>query len=239
MKLRLIFSTLLALLILSSCVSKKKYLSMQGDYMSQTDSLVSVTDDLNNRLDLGENDFESTKHDLLVSDASKNDKIASLENQLKELQSGFDEVTRSLDDTKDMVEVSQSESQKTSFQIARMNSDLVKLRQDTLSLNYALTLQKRKAKDIQSTLDDQLVKYAKEISGNTVEVSRLKKDMETSRLKTKEVERQLAIKQKQINDINASFIALRKDLLRAKTQGVVVDPNANNNVSKMAKSLGQ
>lgn len=239
MKLRIIFSTLLALLMLSSCVSKKKYLSMQGDYMSQTDSLVNVTADLNNRLDLGETDFESTKHDLLVSDAAKNDKIATLENQLQELQSGFDDVTRTLDDTKDMVEVSQSESQKTSFQIARMNSDLVKLRQDTVSLNYALTLQKRKAKDIQSTLDKQLQKYTTKMTANTVEVSRLKKDMETSRLKTKEVERQLAIKQKQIDDINDSFVELRKDLLRAKTKNVVIDPNANSNVSKMAKSLGQ
>lgn len=239
MKLRVVYSLLLALLVMSSCVSKKKYLMMEGDYMHQTDSLVSVTDDLNSRLDAGEVDFESTKHDLLVSDAAKNDMIATLEHQLKELQSGFDEITRTLDDTKDLVETSQSESQKTSFQLARMNSDLVKLRQDTVSLNYALTLQKRKANDLQTTLDDQLQKYAETLTENTVEVARLKKQMETSRLKTKEVERQLAIKQKQINDVNASFIELRKDLLRAKTKGVVVDPNANANVSKMAKSLGQ
>lgn len=212
---------------------------MQDTYVTQADSLVAVTDDLNSQLNTGEEDFEATKQDLMISDASKNDQIASLEMQMKELQGGFDEITRTLSDTEDMYQTTQSEKDQASYKMARMNSDLVKLRQDTVSLNYAITLQRRKASHLQTSLDQQKEKYSTDINSHKKSASELKKETETSRLKTKELERQLTLKQKQIDAINANFIALRKDLLRAKTQGEVIDPNKNGNVSKMAKSLGQ
>lgn len=212
---------------------------MQDDYSAKSDSLVSVTEDLNSRLVNGEKDFESTKQDFLVNDAAKNDKIATLESQLKDLQIGFDEVTSTLDNTKDLYKTTQGEKEKASGQLARMNSELVKLRQDTVSLNYALTLQQRKSATLQSSLDQQISKYTGDVSKYRADVTAAKKDVETSRLKTKELERQVTLKEKQITEINTAFVALRKDLLRAKSQGTPIDPNSNSSVSKLAKSLGQ
>ncbi len=234
-----LFIPLAILVLMSSCVSKKKFLAMESDYMAQTDSLVTVTDDLNSQLTSGEADFETTKQDLMLSDAEKNDQIAVLEIQLKELQSGFDEITATLADTKDMYKTTQSEKEQASYQMVRMNKELVKLRQDTLSLNYALKLERQKADNIQTSLDQEKEKYTTDMSARKQEIQDMKKAQEASRLKEKELERQLAIKQKQMDEVNAAFIALRKDMLRAKTQGTAIDPNSNANVSKIAKSLGQ
>lgn len=226
-------------LAMSSCVSKKAFLAMQDTYIIKTDSLVAVTTDLNTKLSTGELDYESTKQDLLINDAAKNDKILELETQLQDLQAGFNDVTNSLADTKNLAKMSQEEKDKASSQLARMNSDLIKLRQDTVSLNYALLLQRRKSDGLQSSLDQQIKKYTDESYEHRAELTELKKSAESSNLKTKELERQLALKQQQMSSVNDAFIALRKDMLRAKTQGTVLDPNENGNVNKLAKSLGQ
>jgi len=237
MKYRIILS-LAIMVLMSSCVSKKKFLAMQNEYIMQTDSLVDVTENLNHQLRSGEADFESTKHDLMISDAVKNDRIAALEIQLKELQSSFDEVTSALADTKDRYKSTLSEKDQVSYQMARMNKDLARLRQDTVSLNYALTLERKKAERIQANLDQQREKYKNDFSAYKEELLEMKKVQETSRLKAKELERQLAIKQQQMEEVNTAFIALRKEMLRAKAQGTVLDPNANANINKIAKSLG-
>lgn len=239
MKLRFVLPVLAIMVLMSSCVSKKKFLAMQDSYISQTDSLVTVNDDLNTMLSSGETDFESTKQDFMINDASKNDKIFTLENQLKELQSGFDEITRTLSDTESMYKATQSEKDQASYQMARMNSDLVKLRQDTVSLNYALKLERRKAANIETSLEQQKEKYSSDMGLYKEDIAELKKETATSQLKMKELERQLTLKQQQIDNINTSFVALRKDLLRAKAQGEAIDPNSNANISKIAKAIGE
>ncbi len=238
MKVKIVFPVIV-LLILSSCVSKKKFVSMQDQYIAKTDSLVVVTNDLNAQLAYGEVDFESTKHDLMISDAVKNDQISSLEIELKELQSSFDEVTATLDDTKNRYKATQSEKDQVSYQMVRMNKELVTLRQDTVSLNYALKLEQRKFDNLQKSLNEQNSKLSSQLTSERKESLELKKAQETSRLKTMELERQLAIKQKQIDGISDAFVELRKELLRAKTSGTIIDPNTNSSVSKIAKSLGQ
>lgn len=239
MNVKMMISTLVVLLALSSCVSKKKFLASQDAYNFTTDSLISVTDDLNSKLLAGEADFEATKQDFMINDAAKNDEIATLESQLKALQKGFDDVTRTLDDTRDRAQLNKDEKDQASYQLARMNSELIKLRQDTVSLNYALTLQRRKSTGLQQTLDNQISKYTGEANSHRAEVTQLVKDKEATLLKTKDLERQLTVKEKQMKEVNAAFIALRKDLLKAKTQGQALDPNSNANVTKLAKSLGQ
>lgn len=239
MKIRFVLPVLAIMVLMSSCVSKKKYLSMQDAYIAKTDSLVTVTDGLNTMLVAGEGDFEATKQDFMINDASKTDKIFSLENQLKELQSGFDEITRTLSDTESMYKATQSEKDQASYQMARMNSDLVKLRQDTVSINYALRLERRKAANLETSLEQQIEKYSTDIGAYKQDIAELKKESATSQLKAKELERQLTLKQKQIDEINDSFVELRKDLLRAKAQGEAIDPNSNANIGKIAKSIGQ
>ncbi len=239
MKIRFIFPSLITLMLLPSCVSKKKFMFMQDTYISRTDSLVTVTEGLNAQLASGEADFESTKQDLMINDAAKNDQIAALETQLKELQSSFDEVTNTLSDTKDRYEATQSAKDRASYQMARMNSELARLRQDTVSLNYALSLEKRKSSNLKASLDEQIKKYGSEVGEHKKELAEAKKASETSRLKTKELERRLTLKQKQIEEINTAFVALRKELLRAKVQGEAIDPNNNSNINKIAKGLGQ
>ena len=239
MKSLIVYSTLAIMVLFSSCVSKKAFLAMQTDYVSQTDSLVDVTEDLNKKLQSGELDFESTKQDLMINDASKNDQIAELENKLKELQSGFDALSHTLADTKSQVETTQSAKEQAGYQMARMNSELVALRQDTVSLNYAIKVERRKVSGLETSLGQQREKYSTDVNLHKQEIVQMKKEVEVSRLKTKELERQLSIKQKQMDEVGESFIALRKELLKAKTQGEIIDPVTNANVDKLAKSLGQ
>ena len=238
MKSKIIFP-FIVLVIMSSCVSKKKFMSMQNHYVSQTDSLVLVTTDLNSQLSSSEVDFESVKHDLMINDTEKNDQIASLEIELKELQSGFDELTATLTDTKNKYQATQSEKDQVSYQMVRMNKELVVLRQDTSSLNYALKLERKKSQNIQNSLDEQSKKLNSTIDSGRKELLDMNKAHETTRLKKMELERQLALKQKQIDEVNSAFIELRKEMLRANTKGIVIDPNSNTSVSKVAKSLGQ
>ncbi len=239
MKSRIVLTGLAIMVLMSSCVSKKMFLTMQDAYEHKTDSLVSVTDDLNARLESGEFDFESTKQDFLISDASKNDQIADLEKQLKELQSGFNEMSQTLSATQDKYETTQSQKDQASYQMARMNSEIVKLKQDTASINYALKLQRRKSANLKTSLDQQKERYSTDIDTKNEKISQLKKESETARLKAKELERQLAIKQKQLTEVGENFIALRKEMLKANGQGTTIDPNTNTNVSNIAKSLGQ
>lgn len=239
MKNYLVVSVLAIMMLNVSCVSKKKFVAMQDAYTHTKDSLVDVTDDLNDQLIIGEKDFESTKQDLMINDASKNDKIASLETQLKELQSSFDELTNSLEYSEERYAETQKAKDQASYQLVRMNKALTALRQDTVSLNYAIKLHRQKV----DKLEEEFAAFKGSSNANfeeqQKEVLTLKKEIETSRLKQKEMERQLALKQKRMDEVNAAFIDLRKELLRSKTQGVAVDPNASENIKKIAKALGQ
>ena len=239
MKNYFVISVLAIMMLNISCVSKKKFLALQDTYHYTTDSLVGVTDDLNDQLILGEKDFESTKQDLMISDAFKNDQISSLETQLKELQSSFDELTSSLANSKEQYEETQRAKDQARYQLVRMNEALAALRQDTLSLNYAIKLQKRQADKLEKEFEDYKLQQKERQANQLEEVLSLKKEAETSRLKQKEMERQLAIKQKRMDDVNKAFIELRKDLLRSKSQGEVVDPNDNEHIKAIAKALGQ
>lgn len=239
MKNYLLVSVLAIMMLNASCVSKKKFLVLQDTYHHTTDSLMDVTGDLSDKLILGEKDFESTKQDLMINDASKNDQISSLETQLKELQSSFDELTNSLEYSEERYEETQKAKDQASYQLVRMNKALSVLRQDTVSLNYAIKLQRQKADQLQQDLDAYKLEQSEYLEKQEKEVLSLKKETETSRLKQKEMERQLAIKQKRMDEVNAAFIELRKELLRSKTQGVVIDPNSNENIKKIAKALGQ
>ncbi len=239
MKIYFAIPALAIIMLSSSCVSKKKFVALQDVYYQTTDSLVDVTDHLNDRLASGEKDFEFTKQDLMISDAAKNDKISDLDTELKELQSSFDRLTHSLENTEERYEATQQANDQASFQLVRMNKDLVQLRQDTVSLNYALKLERRKAESQQHLLEQKTQEFAQNLNSQKEEILGMKKAAETNRLKSKEMQRQLALFEKEMDDISTSFIALRKEMLKAKLQGVAIDPNQNDNVSKIAKALGQ
>lgn len=239
MKKFLVVSVLAIMMLNASCVSKKKFLALQDTYHHTTDSLVDVTDNLNDKLILGEKDFESTKQDLMISDASKNDQISNLEIQLKELQGSFNELTNSLEYSEERIAETQQAKDQASYQLVRMNQALSALRQDTVSLNYAIKLQRKKADKLQEELTAYKEKYQADKELQKAEVLSLKKETEKVRLKQKEMERQLAIKQKQMDGVSAAFVELRKEMLRSKTQGVAVDPNNNASIDKIAKALGQ
>ena len=232
-----IWISILLVLFLSGCVSKKKYLAMEtlkNQYVRQSTDLKKENTTLKSELESAEKEFEALKQNLYYSDSEKNDMISDMTAELNKMEAAFNRAQTELSRTRDLYKDQRYYNTQASNEITRLEFAIEQLKRDTLSLNYSLRLARERNDDLKARVDervDQLnVKYD--------EIDSLKTYIAVTEGKAMELETRVAETNKKLEAINKSFIELRKEMLRAKGAGTIIDPAAEPNMIEISKILG-
>lgn len=227
-----------ALIIFSSCVSKKKFVSMEQQkekYKTQTTLLLDENGKLKRNITQAESEFETLKNELHAGNAVKDDLIDELTQKVNSLESTTANLKSKLNNTMSMFQQEQTSSLDQNSTIASLELEIEQLKRDTLSLNYSMKLIQERTKKLKEEIDTK----TERINDRNIEISSLKSDLVKSNGEINSLKGKISAQKEKMADIGKSFIELRKELLRANTAGKPIDPNSNSTISKISKSLDQ
>lgn len=231
------FTLIIVISISCGCVSKKKYTQMQAQrdrYVTETKELKREVAQLKKNLSVTRNDFTSMKEALMASNASKNDSINSVLIRLAKLQANYQNAQTNLAKTKDLIKDQKYYNSKASGEITKLNIEIRQLSRDTVSLNYRIKLLQEKAMQSRKKLEERVG----QLNQKNLQIAELKEINKAKDQNVAKIEFQLKQVEAKFETINTAFIALRRQLLNAKTAGTPVDPNANAQIDKISKALG-
>lgn len=226
------------LIVLSSgCVSKKKYSSMEAlknQYLKQSTALQKENATLKNSLQNGEIEFESTKEELHLSNAKKDETLLELSNRLKDMEQNFSRAQTELSKTRDLYKDQRYYNTQASNEITRLEFQVEQFKRDTVSLNYSLRLAKERTNEIQKRLEERV----DQVNSKNTDIAGLNNLIAQKEAQIKQLGDKLDLQNKKLDEISTAFIELRKEMLRAKAGNVILDPATEPNVAKISKALG-
>lgn len=224
-------------LILTSCVSKKKYLEMvdaKEKFEEEANRANAENASLKSDLTQAEKDFKLMKDFMFGADAKKNDELAKVEQQLQVVEDSYNLLQEDLNKTKNLFKDQRYFNAKASSEIARLEIEVKQMARDTASLNYSLKLLQQRADEYKNSAQQR----AEQVNSKNLEISSLKGSVEERESSIAQLEQDIKTQQDKINAINDAFINLRKQLVIAKSDNKPLDPNSNQNVDKISKNLG-
>ncbi len=231
-----IYFTIIVFLVLSGCVSKKKYValeSLKDQYLKQSTALQKENETLKNKLESSERDFELMKQDLHYNNAKKDEDLMALNQKVKELENSFSRAQTELSRTRDLYKDQQYYNTQASNEIIRLEFAVEQLKRDTVSLNYSLKMVREKNIELQVKINERLALINEKINDN----NQLKTELAGQEGKVLSLEAELALQKSKLDEISEAFIELRKEMLRAKAANTIIDPSVDPNVSKIGKLL--
>jgi chromosome segregation ATPase len=231
-----IYFTIIVFLVLSGCVSKKKYValeSLKDQYLKQSTALQKENETLKNKLESSERDFELMKQDLHYNNAKKDEDLMALNQKVKELENSFSRAQTELSRTRDLYKDQQYYNTQASNEIIRLEFAVEQLKRDTVSLNYSLKMVREKNNELQIKINERLALINEKINDN----NQLKTELAGQEGKVLSLEAELALQKSKLDEISEAFIELRKEMLRAKAANTIIDPSVDPNVSKIGKLL--
>ena len=232
----LVLTTLV--LSLSSCVvSKKKYdaLLSENNHLSQNLSKKKAeSEKLQVNLKRAVSDYEKMKNDFGKSNALKTDEISDLMIVVTQLKDESKKLNIKLEETIGKFKAKEADSYSANEELTQTAKKVSALKRDTASLNYSLQLAKRRNKMLQ----DEVRSSQEKASANGIKRVEIQKQLDTQSVQLKEMERQLVKSQQNMSEVSKAFIELRKEMLKAKTNKQILDPNKSKQVDKVAKLLG-
>ncbi|MGQ8337147.1 hypothetical protein ACUNWD_11410 [Sunxiuqinia sp. A32] len=193
-KLILVFAVLAVLL--SSCVSKKKFLDMESSKLRAEDRVRELTTENKAKADRIQQmiaDFEKMKQELLASNAEKDQLIITLNGQINKLNSNVEEKDASFEEKiyafeyeKRRINQELEDQQQELANLQSRNEDLSstvnKLQGDLTEKNFDLNRQKEENSKLINQLskgDQKYEEQAKQLAAIKAEVQRLKVEMQT------------------------------------------------------------
>ena len=227
-----------SLLVLNSCVSKKKFVEMQTDrdkYKSQTSELLGENGKLKKDLTQAEVEFEMMKNELHASTAIKDDLIAELTKKVSSLETSTLNLQKRLSSTMNMFQQEQYTATQQNSSLAALELENEQLKRDTISLNYAMKL----ARQRMDKLNDEISLKTDRINDRNIQIGDLRSQMKVKEGEYNLLQKNLEKQKSNMSEVSQAFIELRKEMLRANTSGQAIDPNKNGTVSKISKALGQ
>jgi len=234
-----IFFVLTALVLtLSSCVvSKKKYdalLSENGQLSKNLDEKTAESKKLQVNLERTISDYEGMKNDFGKSNALKTDEISDLMIMVTQLKDESEKLNTKLEETVGKFKAKEADSYLANEELNQTTKLLSTLKRDTASLNYSLKLAKQRNKMLQ----DELRTSEEKASASGLKRVEAQKQLESKTAQLKQMERKLIKGQQNMSEVSKAFIELRKEMLKAKTNKKMLDPNKSKQVDKVAKLLG-
>ena len=235
--LRKIFLLIISVLLISGCVSKKKYVALETQknrIAKQLRDKKAENKKLESDLKSAVADYEDVKYKLSRSNAIKSDDISDLMIQTTSLQGKVDDLTAQLNKIKSDLSYNKSSYQKTADDLKKTKTQLLSLQKDTASLHYSIKL----ARERNDMLTQELSATKKKYNDLYAEYSLMQDKIDNKDLQMKTLEKQLIDQKEKIEAISKNFIGLRRQLLEAETKGKPINPNKNSTINKIAKLLG-
>jgi len=233
-----IFFVLTALILsFSSCVSKKKYdalLSENNQLSKNLDDKTTESNKLQANLKQAISDYESMKNDFGKSNALKTDEISDLMIMITGLKDESERLNTKLSETVNKFKAKEADSYHATEELNQTLKAVNTLKRDTASLNYSLQLAKQRNKILQ----DELRASQEKVSSSGIKRVAIQKQLDAQSAQLKEMERKLIKGQQNMSEVSKAFIVLRKEMLKAKTNKQIIDPNKSKQVDKVAKLLG-
>jgi chromosome segregation ATPase len=235
--LRKIFLLIISVLIISGCVSKKKYVALEKNkdrIAKQLKNKEAENKKLESDLKSAVADYEDVKYKLSRSNAIKSDDISDLIGRTTSLQDKVDDLTAQLNKIKNDLNYNKNSYQKTADDLQKTKTQLMSLQKDTASLHYSIKL----ARERNDMLTQELSATKKKYNDLYAEYSLMQDKIDNKDIQMKTLEKQLIDQKEKIEAISKNFIGLRKQLLEAETKGKPINPNKNSTINKIAKLLG-
>lgn len=211
---------------------------MQDDrdkYRSQTNELLGENSKLKKDLNQAEKEFEVMKNELHASTAVKDDMIDELSQKVSSLEANTLDLQKRLSNTMNMFQQEQFTASQQNSSIASLELQVEQLKRDTVSLNYSMKL----ARQRMDKLQEEISLKTDRINDRNIQIGDLKSQLKVKEAEYAALQQKLNTQKANMSEVSQSFIELRKEMLRAKTSGKPIDPNANSSVSKISKALGQ
>ncbi len=231
-------SALLILIVsLSGCVSKKKYMAMvdsKDKFQEEAKKMKAENNSLRGDLKTAENDFKAMKDQLYASDAVKNDQLEKLQNDLNKLEESYNLIKTDLSKSQTQMKDQRYFNAKASSEIARLEIEVKQLARDTASINYSLKLARQRVEEYKQRSEEKTDK----LNEKNLEISELKTAAGQKDAELAQIQASVDAEKQKLDAINKSFIALRRQLVRAKGEGAPLDPNNNTNINEISKQLG-
>ncbi|WP_066631826.1 coiled-coil domain-containing protein [Labilibacter marinus] len=227
-----------SIILLNGCiVSKKKYEACLADKAKLSKKLSAANKEnkaLNSRIETNISDFEKMKNELHLSNAVKSDEMSDLLVKVTQLSDDNTALENKLNETIKLYKSSKQSSASATEELKNLRTDNIKLKRDTASIKYALSLSKERFTQLEGELETQKSKYNKLSADKT----KLSKAADINKQKLASFEQQLVRNKEKMETISSSLIELRKEMLSAKSTKKVIDPNKNKHIDKMARELG-
>lgn len=233
-----IFILLAISLTLNSCiVSKKKYESLMLEKNELADELTkkkkenkALQSDLNQAID----DFEEIKTDFGKSNSLRSDEIADLMIKVTQLEDESAELNQKLKETLGKFKAKEKAGYLAEEELKETLQTITTLKRDTANLQYSIKMAKQRSEALQ----EELVATKTKLTESNSKKYELSKAVEAQATEVKGMEQKLVKSQQNLTEISDAFIELRKELLSAKSNNKVIDPNQNKYINRIAKLLG-
>nr|WP_321451018.1 hypothetical protein [uncultured Carboxylicivirga sp.] len=233
-----IFILLAVGILFNSCVvSKKKYDSLlfeKNDLADQLTEQKKENKELQGDLNQAIKDFEEVKTDFGNSNSLRSDEIADLMIKVTQLEDESTELNQKLKETLGKFKAKEKAGYLAEEELKETLQAITALKRDTASLQYTIKMAKQRSE----TLQQELATTKTKLSDSNSKRYELSKTVEAQTTEVKNMEKRLIKSQQNLSEISDAFIALRKELLTAKSNNKAIDPNQDKYINKIAKLLG-
>ncbi|MCU4165648.1 hypothetical protein [Carboxylicivirga caseinilyticus] len=227
----------LSFLFTSCVVSKKKYEALLLEKNELADDLTTKNKEnkeLQSDLNQAIKDFEEIKTDFGKSNSLRSDEIADLMIKVTQLEDQSAELNQKLNETLGKFKAKEKAGYLAEEELKETLQTITALKRDTANLQYSIRMAKQRSQNLQQELSDTKSKLT-DTNAKKFEIS---KALEAQTSEVKNLEQRLVKSQQNLTEISDAFIALRKELLSAKTSNNPIDPNKNKYIDRIAKLLG-
>jgi chromosome segregation ATPase len=213
----ILISILSVFLVLTSCVSKKKFTEMQNGRLNAEEQVRRLSDENNNRakrIEVLISDFEAMKNELMQSNALKDNHIDSLKKEVYNLNETLSENEQSLKETNFNLGF---EKQQLNVAIAQKDQTIRTLEARMAQLDNEITAKSSLADQVnfdKNQLQERITLLQAEKNSGDTKLAALQTELDKVKAETTTLKRQITEKDAVITRLENNVALLKKELGR-------------------------
>lgn len=178
-------------------------------------------------------EFANLKNELLKNNSTKDQELSKIQAELAIAQKQQSNMAVRLENMESLFDNQKQYGNNQGAKVMELQKELRTLKAKNTSLEYSLEVAQNRAESTASSINELRQQLAsKNTEGNQyqLQINEKQKDIDT-------LKKQASAHKKTLEQLSESFIELRKQLLRAKGKGEIVDPNQSKHIQNIAKAL--
>jgi chromosome segregation ATPase len=213
----ILISILSVFLVLTSCVSKKKFTEMQNGRLNAEEQVRRLSDENNNRakrIEVLISDFEAMKNEMMQSNALKDNHIDSLKKEVYNLNETLSENEQSLKETNFNLGF---EKQQLNVAIAQKDQTIRTLEARMAQLDNEITAKSSLADQVnfdKNQLQERITLLQAEKNSGDTKLAALQTELDKVKAETTTLKRQITEKDAVITRLENNVALLKKELGR-------------------------